>query len=792
MPFIPDTPAKSNSKTQKKENGFQLKNLFNPLVPFSYPLPTEGLPRLTLPEHKNPVLNFILKDIPEDFVNQPASSIESMGKLNQSQRALFTGEKPLLTTPQEVIGEAANTALLPLTFVGGSAVSSVIKSGGKAALKTAIKQGVKTGIKTGAAYGMAQGLKQGKDKESVQSQLLEGAKGAVSGGVVGGVTGGIAPIAGNTVKRILGKSTDAIKQQTTKATADALKKQKNLWLIDWRSPEIVLRKLGLYDTVYLPLKEGQELVSREVETGYKKFDEWYKVLGKSSEAATRVFDWLDGKQVPLTDTEKKVGEEVKQYLLEWANKIGLPHEKRISNYIPHLFKEELEEGVLSDDLQRLLDYTVPSELFNPYLEKRTGALGYKRDLFTALDSYLNKSARKLYLDPPLQMSKQAGEHGTKQAQEYVTRYLRNFANKKSETEKFLERNIFDALPVSIREKLGTRPARQIANESTSVVYRATLGGNINSALRNLTQVSNTYGELGTKYTVLGYKQLIEKGVKELSEVGALDDLLLAEFKTTPLQRKLAQVDKALYFPFTTAEKINRAGTYWGAKQMALDKGMSEFEAIQFAKEMTRKLQFAHGKLDSPLVTQNPVGKVAMQYASYPVKQLELVSGWAGSKEYKKLTRYTASSLAIFLAVGDLLGLKPSDLLLKNIMPGLGPIPDTLFAGLKVGGSYLSGNEPNYRDVSELKNTPRLVIPAGTQINKSSAGIKAVNEGGVYDKRGRKQYPIETTEDKIRAIIFGPWNTRAAKEAEKETNIMPDVLKQLFNMQGQKTSGFISD
>lgn len=815
-------------KTVREVASNVLPSIFSPLPMFGPQLPTEGLPRATLPKYDNPILNFIFKDMAEDLINQPASSIESYGKLNKYQKQVIAGDKTDLQNPQQLIGETANAALLPLTFFGGGTVGTVGKSAVKSGLKSAIGAGIKSGIKAGASYGGAQGLASSRNADTIQEQLLEGTKGALTGGALGGVTGGItAPIAkviskvlpsksiqneisarnlensapkqvenmavdssqlANTTQS-LNRTTEAntstlttvlerIKSHADKQLETAQHKAKNLFLVDFRTPEHVLKKMGLHDSVYLPLKKGQEFTEKEIQQGYTLMNKWYKDLGGDGQSQVRVFDWLDGQPIALSPTEEKVGTEIRQYFKQWADKLDLPEDKRITNYITHLFENDLKENQIPDELTDLLDYTAKQGFFNPFLEERTGAVGYQKKLFVALDAYITRSSKKLHLDEPVKQTIGQMETLNQQAKTYVNRVIEGLKNRPDGFEKFMQRNLIDALPEKIRTKAGYRPVRSASQFATQTIYRGALGLNLNSALKNLTQGVNTYSELGEKYVLLGYKDLIRRGTKELVDVGVLDDMMRAEYKTTATQRNWGKVDKVLFWMFENAEKINRGSAYYAAKQKALDTGFPEQRAIEYAKQIVRKTQFAYGKLDTPLALQSSWGRPLFQFSTFPIKQAELVGGWMRNKQFAKLARYTASSLAITYAVGDILGIGPKDMLFKNIVPGFGPIPDLIGSGIKTVTAKLDGREPNYEDEYQLKSAPKLLLPAGVQADKTIQGVNAAVKEGVYTKKGKLKYAVETPEDKIRALLFGPWRTRGAideKKANEEAFSFPDLL-----------------
>lgn len=581
----------------------------------------------------------------------------------------------------------------------------------------------------------------------------------------------------------LNRGIKAVQQSTDDAIKAKLAAQgKDVVLIDWRSPENVFKKFGVYDEVYIPLKKGQEATAKIIEDGYQKLNQWHKNLGGNKDSQLKVFQWLDGGNVPLSPTEQKVAVEIKAYLKDWADKLGLPEDKRITHYITHIFEPDLAGGkrVLPEELARILDYIRPRGVTDPFLKQRTGALGYKQDLFGALDSYIRRGARKLYLDKPIDnAAKYADAEGT-QAQNYLDRFLKNLQGRPDSFEKWIDQNILQSLPAGVKNRLGARPVKQVVNSATGTVYRAALGLNLGSALKNLTQGVNTLAEIGPKNTMLGYTRLLKNGTKELIDNGVIDDMLIADYRRTPIKNAIQRMDNVLFWMFEMAEKINRGSAYYGAKAQAMARGIPEAQAIEYAKSIVRKTQFAYGKLDTPLGLQNSLGKVAFQFSTFPIKQAELVGGWAKNREGRKLATYIASSLALTAAVGDLLGLEYSDMFFKNIVPGLGPIPETIKAGISVAGSKMAGQEPNWQDKRDLQNAWRLIAPAGVQADKTFQGLKADVMGGVYTAKGKLSYPIKSTTDKIIAPLLGVYRTGEANKYYAQRNADDQARSQAQN------------
>jgi hypothetical protein len=85
----------------------------------------------------------------------------------------------------------------------------------------------------------------------------------------------------------------------------------------------------------------------------------------------------------------------------------------------------------------------------------------------------------------------------------------------------------------VRRRYATRAIRQI-------VYRGTLGLNIGSAVRNLTQGANTYAKLGGKYTLVGYTKLALKlasnNLDEVYDGGVLNDNLIQSARSASTKK----------------------------------------------------------------------------------------------------------------------------------------------------------------------------------------------------------------------------------------------------------------
>lgn len=516
-----------------------------------------------------------------------------------------------------------------------------------------------------------------------------------------------------------------------------------------RTPENVLRKIGLE-------REGQALLKAdhqykiELPQEIDNVSNWYDRVGRSQDASQRIFKWLDGqKGAKLEGEELAVGKEIKQYLSDWADRLGLPKEKRISNYITHIFDKELVMKEFDPDLEKLIADKVPGSVYDPFTMQRLGKQGYKEDAFLALDAYVKRGVRKANMDPALAQLKSASEGLDKSGLDYVKRLGDKINMRPGEIDSLID-NMVKQSPIGY--KLGQRPTNKVTRAIRTATYRGTLGLNVGSAVRNLTQGVNTFAELGSKYTTSGYTQALKTIASksdELSKTGVLDNSFIEDRTVSAVKKNIEKMDKALWFFFDNAEKINRGAAYFGAKQKALDAGKSLDEAIAEGVKVARKTQFTFGRVDTPVLMQNDIVKVFTQFQSFNVKQTEFIAGLVKNKEYAKLGRFLGATAFMMTAMGQALNYKPTDFVpfSSDLKEGNAPLAKTPV--FQMGKSIIKGDLDRAAEAAGA-----TFIPGFTQAKKSIQGIDAVNKGQ-FKKYGEGTVTVDqSTGNYIKAGIFG--------------------------------------
>lgn len=519
-----------------------------------------------------------------------------------------------------------------------------------------------------------------------------------------------------------------------------------------RTPEKVFKKFGMENESKL-LRSGYENYQKELKSEIARIETWAKSL-PSPESNQKLFKFLDGdKTIELTPQEKQVATEIRQYLNTWADRLDIPYSNRISNYITHIFEKGDVELEFNPDIAKLIDQKVAGSVYNPFMEKRIGVDNYITDTWRALDAYIKRAARKVNLDPALDRIEVAANKLDLESLKYVQRYISRVNMRPTEVDSLLD----NAIKQTVGYKFGTRPVANLSRKVRQVIYRATLGLNPGSAIRNLSQGANTYAKLGEKYTIKGYINLLTKGTKELYDVGVLDDGFIQDRSFHAVKGVTEKLDPILFSFFDLAEKINRGSAYFGAKAKALASGVSEKEAIEAAKALVRDTQFSFAKIDTPVILGSDLVKLFTQFSGYSVKQVEFLTSMLANKEFAGLARYISASLLYIGTVGKLIGMD-----LKEVLPSFRFQPPFMQIGENIKG--LIDQEDRVSPKKALMSLAALTLPAGTQLKKTYEGLDTVSKGYSETESGRVRFPVDQSVGHyIRGGLFGQWNLPEAKE-----------------------------
>jgi hypothetical protein len=508
--------------------------------------------------------------------------------------------------------------------------------------------------------------------------------------------------------------------------------------LSWsRPPNIVLHELGLgaIDEMFQVSKEAllseMNKVEQQIITIYKKAG-----IKKHNDRSRSVFRILDGTadegDMMMAGREGvAAAKELRVVLDDLGRRFGIPPERRIRDYITHIFDRGNPE-LVEPELFSAMKFT--GKIENPYLNKRLGATDYLEDVVGALDAYVRAGMKNLYLHQPVKelqsILSKAGKAGHKMpanTRDFLEDYLFYMTGARHTMESrvgllmqgmaAMGSSLAKAVPMSkgMRARLD-RFTKEIMNAPAHISYRrgvdwvrgnmfiGALGLAADSALTNLTQGVNTFAEFGSKVFLRGYREMAagklgnKKVVALLKESGILEESHWHRLiEGTPLQIRQAVGDRFMVL-FQQAEQINRSSAFLGvyrgamegtlkpqvARNLGIEAGVraSHGQALAAGKKAAAITQFNYMSTGTPLMFQHPMGKLFGQLGSFPLRQIEFLSPLQAAKRLKegdllhhdlqRMYRYVLAS-ALVTTGGENLGLSVRDNLWPLVPDGTKPL-----------------------------------------------------------------------------------------------------------------------
>jgi hypothetical protein len=616
----------------------------------------------------------------------------------------------------------------------------------------------------------------------------------------------------------------------------------------FQTPRRFLRKMGL-NALADKTEEGFSGYRRGLATSQRQLQDLADETGlaslKNKASKERVSDALNGKEnVPLTASERKAVEKLQSFFSDYADRLGLPKEGRIADYFPHMYQDGYNSSVMSklkaqlndpklkqwqkDKVQTRIDQmnekkNTPIELqeiINKKFSAKTKAGNidnarlsdddaFIKDPIKVALAYAKQAERRLHLQPVFEEMKKTLDNGDldEKTADYITNYGKYLKGDQAQVDKWID---------SVSMGVGTKAMGATRNAA----YRANLQMNLGTALRNLTQATNTMAEIGPVATTNGALKTVKmlkdmaKGdmrmMNELNDMGVLDDVFHNDGDIKVVGKFMKKFDSVGWAMFQATEKLNRGSAYFGAKAQYMKKypRATEEMAKQHAADVVGKTQFHFNELDTPPLLRSTTAKTALQYQSFNIKQGEyLVDMFGGSaKELKaalksgkvspkdlentiKAMRWVGANIAVTAALGHVMGVKfeemiPNPLDQRNYGS---PAVQLLFGDGKGGqglfqvatGATDSMNKPMDENGEEItdpiklrmnnaasflqKTLPAVAIPWGTQYKKTTEGIQTVDKGYSETDSGNIRFSVDNNSGNMaQAALFGQYATPEAK------------------------------
>jgi len=433
-----------------------------------------------------------------------------------------------------------------------------------------------------------------------------------------------------------------------------------------RGSRHVFDKMGVYE-IWEGITEAEVLVSEANTVFNKEVDAITKRVGKDKERWGLIFDDANekGSVVGLTFEEKRAVNYIRNWANEWAEKKNLPQEKRIEDYIPHLFEQEMidqikERDGISPEIAGVLNERVSKKITDPFLKERLGALGFIRDPFRAMKAYNAVSNRVLYYEPFLQKIAAIANDTSmpKRSREYLKDYSRRMTGEPSKLDQDINKSLAE-VGEAIRKLPGGEglanlltkgnPSGLAAYNLTSALYTLWLGFKATSAIRNLSQHGLIIGEVGPIHFANGIrlritkegraaleKSLVLRGRKMAFTAGldaSFADNWAGKFRETAL------------WMFRYADKQNVSDAflsgYSEAKSLLPDADPSVW--IKRADEVAADTQYLYTKMNSMAIAQNAPGRVFSMLTTWTENWIELTGKWITRRPSKVYSEYNEAT-----------------------------------------------------------------------------------------------------------------------------------------------------
>jgi hypothetical protein len=400
--------------------------------------------------------------------------------------------------------------------------------------------------------------------------------------------------------------------------------------------------------------------------------EWLDSIGED----TGILDNLDGF---LTPKEKAANEKWTKLFFEPSRKMSIADglidgKQQFDNYLSfyHDSTLRLNRSKIKDaaaDLAR--EIGVPVHIAEEILEKANpkrvtfGSFDFTRqewsipglrDADMIAEIYRKGFARKVAITRFLKVANPLTKKIADPALRlYARRYIAQYAGRPQSNQVMTDaawRALMSKIPLLDKWQPS---AGELAGWATAIQYNAKIGFNLFTPMLNLTQtVLNTMPYAGTRRTLavlpramaaVALPNRLNPFVRDIARLhrGGIfsDDPGQSKFDRPVFHGVAETVQKAASFLFDKAESLNRATAYLAGLEMAKSEGLSGEAAVRRAREVVRLTQFYSGRLDAPLFSRTPGGKILMQFKTFTIKQLEFV-GRLDRKQQAQFAMWTVA------------------------------------------------------------------------------------------------------------------------------------------------------
>jgi len=441
------------------------------------------------------------------------------------------------------------------------------------------------------------------------------------------------------------------------------------WKEAARPTRKVFERLGLF-RLHKGIQKAEVLIGEERVARQKEQRKLMKTVDK--ERWSLVFDEVNekGSVVGLTFNEKRAVAYIRNWANEWAERKNLPKEKRIKDYIPHLFEQEMiaqakETGIIPPELAMILSDRVAKKITDPFLKERLGAVGFLKDPFRAMEAYDAAAMKVLYYEPFLQKIATIANDPIQRSdvRDYMKDYSRRMTSEPNKHDLKINADLQE-IASKLEKVPGGKalakflsqgnPSGLVAYQFTGAIYAMWLGFKPTSAIRNLSQHTLIIGEVGpvhfadairlrfTKEGKAALKKSLVLRSRKAAFVPGIDDSF-AEKWTDQFR------ETALWmFRFADRQNVSDAFLAGYSEAKSLLPRADEQVWIDRGDEVAADTQYLYTKMNSMAVSQSAPGRVFSILTTWSENWIELMSKWIArrpSQVYLEHERATGEKVA---------------------------------------------------------------------------------------------------------------------------------------------------
>jgi len=594
----------------------------------------------------------------------------------------------------------------------------------------------------------------------------------------------------------------------------------------WRYLEI----LGAKEEIYDPVEIAYIAYQREAHDKYRLFTELKKSVKGVKGSQQRLFHYLNGtlpERVTLSPEETVAATELRTILDDYADRLGLPPERRVENYIYHLFEastqRELREKYpfvdeahkdvpLTDAMISALGLKVPEEIFTPTLLHRLGKKqGLVEDVWKAMRAVTSIDLRRIHMQPALEKVRPLVSAYPETSRAYINDWL-SYAVLKQQPplDKIINastHNFTSFMERATKGKIsfGSNPMKTTGYVFTRVGYRVARAFNIVFGGKNVRQqllipplLHNPihYGQaVGDLFTAKGQYLLKQSQVlTERFPMEAFDPKDVSKW----LQKGME--------PYKLVDWLNVSTAFLAGARDAVAMNLPPDEVIKYADRIAKISQYSYRPIDmSRFMWQGGgVGRMAGMLQTWPINYFtnylpELVHGTVTGYDTagNKLPAYARGRLLEHLIIASLFiyGMYKFARVdfRKTFGPGVMPtylaptLSLTLALGQNAYGLMTNDYELQKDAQRKLSNSVPIFIPAGLQTKKTLDAYKKLTEGVETDWAGKWRRNV-SVDEAIKGVFTYPaersdfWDTQnKVWELDGRMRNMNNQLLRLHNL-----------